>query len=264
MNPLASAKCAGRLLMALAAVSALLFAAGCTSSTSTSTNKQGFTNSSFSGTYVISIQGTDVNLTTTGVVPLAIMGTLQPNGSGGFNTAGTVLDIIDPGNTGINQGVTIGASSAYSVGQDGRGTATLVTNVANIGTLDIDFVLSSTSGGLISLFNTSTIPATGSGTIDLQTATSQSALTSLAFSLYGGDSSGAPAATVGAFSLNSSGVIQAGGTQDINDNGSSAASNGTTGIAITAGNVTLNSAGIRGHGHVDQRVLEQQLQLARS
>ena len=59
MNPLASAKCAQRLLMALAAASALMFLAACSSSSSTSVNKQGFSNTSLSGTYVFSSQGFD-------------------------------------------------------------------------------------------------------------------------------------------------------------------------------------------------------------
>ena len=64
MNPLASTKCAGRLLMALAAISSILFAAGCGSSSSLTTpNPVGFNNGSLNGTYVISISGTDVNAT---------------------------------------------------------------------------------------------------------------------------------------------------------------------------------------------------------
>ena len=247
MNSLAFSKCARRVSMALAAITGIVFAVACGSSNNNITppNKQGFNTGSFSGTYVISISGTDLN-SSDDIEPFSIVGTLQPNGTGGFTTG--TLDIIDPGNTGINLGATVGSTSSYSVSTDGRGTASLVTSVSAVGTLDVDFVLSSTSGGLISLFNTSTGDATGSGTIDLQTATTQSALTTLAFSLSGADSTGKALATVGGFTLNSSsGAIQA-GTQDINDGNSSSPSNGTTGVSITGGSVVLSSSGTTGTG----------------
>ena len=239
MNPLASITFARRVSMALAAIAGIAFTVACGSGGSAVVhNTIGFSNSSFSGTYVVSISGTDVN-SSKQPVPFAIVGTVQPNGSGGFN--GGTLDIIDPLNTGVNLAQALGSNSSYSVGSDGRSTGSLVTPVA---TFTVDFVLSSTSGGLISIFNSG---ATGSGTIDLQTATTQSSLPSaLAFSFSGADSSGDPLATVGAFPLNSSGTITSGGTQDINDDNSSSPSNGTTGVAITGGSVTLNSAGTSG------------------
>jgi len=49
MNPLASTKCAGRLLMALAAFTSILLIAGCSSSSKTPTNPEGFTNASLTG-----------------------------------------------------------------------------------------------------------------------------------------------------------------------------------------------------------------------
>ena len=61
MNPLASTKCAARLLMALAAVSGLFLTAGCSSSNKVSTNSEGFTNASLTGTYVFSVECGDVN-----------------------------------------------------------------------------------------------------------------------------------------------------------------------------------------------------------
>jgi len=64
MNPLASTKCAGRLLVAFAAISSILFAAGCGGSSTTVVPPPGgsFSNSSLNGTYVISISGTDANV----------------------------------------------------------------------------------------------------------------------------------------------------------------------------------------------------------
>src|ERR1035441_7326325 len=62
MNPLASTKCAGRLLMALTAIASILLIASCGSVSSLTTpNREGFGDGNLSGTYVISISGTDVN-----------------------------------------------------------------------------------------------------------------------------------------------------------------------------------------------------------
>ena len=246
MNPLASAKCARRLLTAVAAVSALMFLAACGgSSNSTSVNTQGFTNADFSGIYVISISGLDID-SSGNAVPFAIVGTIAPNGSGGFNTGGT-LDINDPDNTGVFVGPNaqaVSTSSSYSVGKDGRGTATIVTTAL---TFNVDFVLISTSHGLISRFDdTSTTIGTGSGTMDLQTTTAltQSSLGSYAFSLGGVDSGLNPLGTVGAFTLNSSGTITSGASaEDFNDDGTSGS--GYTNLPLS-GQVVLGSSGLSG------------------
>jgi hypothetical protein len=242
MNAFSLKKCATHVCLAAAAIAGIVFAAGCGNGSGiTPPNNQGFTNGSFSGTYVISITGTDVN-STNEVVPFTIVGTIQPNGNAGFG--GGSIDIIDPGNLGINLGEAISTTSSYAVSTDGRGTGSLVTSV---GTFNIDFVLSSTSGGLISRFDDGSEGiGTGSGMILQQTPTSQSALTALAFGLSGADGNGFPLATVGGFTLSGSGSINTGGMQDINDNNSSAQSNNTTGIAITGGSVVLNSAGTGG------------------
>jgi hypothetical protein len=233
MNPLASTKCAGRLLVALAAISSILFAVGCGSSSSlTKTNPVGFNNGSLNGTYVLSISGTDVNATAETESFFAIVGAITADGNG--NLTGTV-DINDPdrGSPGVFLGQTV--SGSYSITSDGRGSGTIKTSAL---TFDIDFVLSSTSSGLISRFDDA---GSGSGTIDLQTSTAtQASLASLAFSLSGVDSSGdAPLATVGAFTLNSSGTVTS-GTEDFNDNGSGT---GTAGVSLlTSSNLTLTSA----------------------
>jgi hypothetical protein len=210
MNPHASYKCAGRLLMALAAITSILVISGCGggSSSTPPPNQSGFSNSSLSGTYVISISGTDVN-TSSEVVPFAIVGTITTVGGGTF-TGGTV-DVNDPGNTGVNLGQTV--SGSYTINSDGRGTGTLTTTAA--GSFGIDFVLNSTGHGLITRFDGI---GTGSGTIDMQTVAT-SLTGSYAFSLSGSDSSGDPLATVGAFTLNSTSIA---GTQDFNDDNTSA------------------------------------------
>jgi hypothetical protein len=208
MNPLASSKCAGRLLMALAAISGIFLTAGCGSGSGiVPTNPVGFSNSSLNGTYVFSSSGIDSDGDS-----IAIAGALVANGSGGI-TGGT-MDIVDPG-VGIATGQTIGAGSSYRITGDGRGQAAL--NSAGT-TFVLDFVLISTSHGLVTEFDSI---GGGSGTIDLQTAlTGQSQLAGpYAFTLGGYDGGGASLAEVGAFTLNSSGAVTA-GVADFNDDGS--------------------------------------------
>jgi hypothetical protein len=217
MNPHAFTRLAGRVLLVLAAMTITAFLASCgSSSSSTAINPVGFSNSSLSGTYVFSSQGADA----ANGYPLAVAGTLVANGTGGI-TGGTI-DVVDPAFD-ISPSVppspaaqTI-ASGSYAVGSDGRGQASLTTTA--YGTYILDFVLISGSRGLVSEFDGN---GTGSGTIDLQTAvTGVSQLAGpYAFSLGGSDSisSLAPLATVGAFTLNSSGASTA-GIEDFNDAG---------------------------------------------
>jgi hypothetical protein len=229
MNSLASSKRAGRLLMALAAVSSIILAVGCGSSNVAAPNSNGFSNSSLSGTYVVAISGTDVNSKAGTESFFAIVGIITADGKG--NITGTV-DINDPALGGVFPGQTLTATK-YNITQDGRGTGTLATAE---GTFGLDFVLTSTGHGLITRFDGN---GTGSGTLDLQTSTSQASLTSLAFSLSGSDLSSNPLGTVGAFTLNSSGTITPAGLQDFNDNGDSATS-GLAGLALT-GSLVLSS-----------------------
>jgi hypothetical protein len=244
MNPHASYKCASRLLMAATAIVSILLTSGCggTSSNTPPPNQSGFTTASLTGTYVISVTGTDVNTTTSTpeVVPFALVGTIVSNGTGGISS-GTV-DISDPGNTGVNIGTAVSSTgSGYQINTDGRGTATL--NVSINGTtipFDFDFVLTSTSGGLISRFDDSGSDiGAGSGTIDLQSpATSLTG--SYAFSLSGADTAGNPLGTVGAFTIGTSGIT---GTEDFNEDGTSGS--GFSDLALT-GQATLGSSGTSG------------------
>ncbi len=230
MHPLASTKCAGRLLMALTAITSTLFIASCgSSSSSPAPNPQGFNDGSLTGTYVISISGTDVN-SSNSIVPFAIAGTIAANGKGGI-TGGTV-DINDPGNLGVLIGQAVNSSSSgYQVGQDGRGSGKLV--VASGATFDFEFVLTSASHGLISRFDGF---GTGSGTIDIQTSVT-SLTGSYAFSLSGTGSGGNPLGTVGAFTLSSNSIT---GTEDFNDDFTSGT--GFTGLTLT-GQVVLGAGG---------------------
>ncbi len=232
MNPLASTKLAGRLLMALAAIASIFLTAGCGSSNSPGTpNSNGFSDSNLSGTYVLAVSGTDINASSASF--FAIVGTIQADGKGNIKGSTTVdINDVNLGSPGVFLAQAVSAST-YNVNQDGRGTATLVTPK---GTFGLDFVLTSNSHGLITRFDNN---GTGSGTLDLQGSASQSSLTSLAFSLSGADGGGAPLGGVGAFTLNSSGAITS-GVQDFNDNGSSA---GLTNLSFSEpSSLTLTSS----------------------
>jgi hypothetical protein len=229
MNPLASTKCARRVLIALAAVSGLFFAVGCGNSSSTPPiNPVGFSTSSLSGTYVFSSEGVDAD-----GAPLAVAGTLVANGSGGI-TGGT-MDVVDAQDSTTPTPVTI-SSGSYTVGADGRGQASLSGSSFLGASLILDFVLTSTSHGLVTEFDGD---GTGSGTIDLQTAvTSLSQLAGpYAFNLAGVDGNFDPFATAGAFTLNSSGASTA-GVEDFNDDGAVYPGKSLTVPATTLGSGT--------------------------
>jgi hypothetical protein len=238
MNPLAYMKCAGRLLMALAAIASIVLMAGCGSSSGgpPTPNNTGFGDGNLKGTYVISISGMDLNTNTKEVGSFAIVGTINTDGNG--NITGGTVDVNDPDNVGVFTGknaatVTPAPASTYAIGQDGRGTGTLKTSVGSFG---LDFVLTSGNHGLITRYDPT---GTGSGTMDLQTSITQTSLASLAFSLAGVDSGGKPLGTVGGFTLNSSGTVNnSNSVEDFNDDGTST---GNTNLSLT-GQVVLSSS----------------------
>jgi len=166
----------------------------------------GFSNSNLNGTYTFSISGANAN----GLFAMA--GSFTACGcSGGTISAGTV-DIADPVNGAQSHLALITPSSLYSVSADGRGIAKLFFNTAAASNyeMDLDFVLTSSSHGLIIRYDPN---GTGSGTIDLQdSSVSQSQLASqfYAYSISGGDFSNASLAGVGVFQLDSTGTITSG------------------------------------------------------
>jgi hypothetical protein len=189
------------------------------------------TNSELNGTYTFSLVGTDASGNF-----FAMTGTVAANGSGGIT--GGAVDYSDPG--GGVQGAALSImGGSYAVGADGRGTATLI--VSNLGKVGVDFVLSSTSHGLITRFDSN---GSGSGTLDLQATTTQSQFAgSYAFSLNGLDGHLSPASLSGAFTLDASG--NATGVQDVNDALSLAANQPLTGTVMVGsgsapGTATLN------------------------
>ena len=171
----------------------------------------GFSKGDLNGTYVFSVSGTDFQ-----GAAVAIVGTISANGNGGI-TGGT-MDINDDNFTAPIPNLSISSSSNYSVGVDGRGTATLDVSTPFGSKIIFDFVLTSSSHGFIIQFDDN---ATGSGTLDLQAAglTQSSFAGSYAFSFAGVDSAGTGSfATVGNFTLDANGTITS-GLEDFNDNG---------------------------------------------
>ncbi len=170
-----------------------------------------FSKSSLNGTYVFSVSGLDSS-----GAPYAIVGTFTANGSGGI-TGGT-LDINDAQFPLLSiapiANAPISGSSTYSVGVDGRGTASLVNSTAFVSPIVLDFVLQDSTHGLVTEFDNT---ATGSGTLDAQT-TGTTPTGSYAFSFSGGsDASGSPYATVGNFTIGSGGSLT--GLEDVNTGG---------------------------------------------
>lgn len=218
------------------ALSFLAALAGCGSSSPTATPPPtgGFTNSNLKGTYVFSTSGTDVN-----GAPIAIVGSFTACGCSGGTISGGTIDAGDPA---LSAPISLQSfsSGTYKITADGRGQAELSTSTA-LGTVTLDFVLASPSGGLVTEFDDN---GTGSGTLDLQTSTTQSQLKSYAFELAGADGSGNSLLSAGAFSLNGSATVS-GGVGDFNDSG----------IPYVAqalgGSVTLGSGGTNGSAQLD-------------
>jgi hypothetical protein len=224
-----------RIILPLAIVSLALLVA-CGNNGAPNPNKNGYTNSDLSGTYVLSFSGSDVNLNTQTESFFAIAGTITADGNG--NISGGTVDINDAnlGGAGVFTAQALTAST-YTINSDGRGTGSLVTPQ---GTFGIDFVLTSDSHGLIMRFDNG---GSGSGTLDLQGTALQGQLSSLAFTMLGtefnSDLAFNPVGTVGAVSLNpGSGAINS-GIEDFNDTGSSA---GITDLTLT-GNLVIASGG---------------------
>jgi hypothetical protein len=186
-----------------------------------------FSNSNLSGTYVFSVSGIDVN-----GAPYSVLGSFTANGNGGNGQGGITGGTIDMNDADLATpmaNATIASSSTYTVGIDGRGRAKLNTSTP-LGTINLDFVLANSSHGLVTEFDTK---ATGSGTLDSQTA-STSAAGSYAFIFSGADVSNNTAslfATVGNFTLATGGTISS-GLEDFNESGFAYADQTLTGNVV--------------------------------
>ena len=181
--------------------------------------------------------------------PYALVGTFAANGSGGIS--GGAYDMNDaefPAQSPAippvaNQAITGGS---YSVQVDGRTRVTLNTSTpfgSNSGIL-LDVVLQNSSHGLVTQFDSD---ASGSGTVDLQTSGAIPTGT-YAFSLSGASVSGEAFATVGNFTVGSTGIS---GLIDINEGGIGAFTNETLAGSLSVGPsatpaTTLSSGGLSG------------------
>ncbi len=212
--------------ISFAAIAVLASCGGSSTAPPTPPPSGAYSNTNLNGTYTFSVAGADVN----GVFAMA--GTFTACGCSGGNISSGSVDLDSPG--GPIVAAAIGSNSTYRITSDGRGFARLfytIQGVAGTSEADIDFVLTSSSHGLVIRYDGA---GTGSGTIDAQASGTTLATTPYAFSLSGGDNSNGSLFTVGAFSLNSSGTI-ATGVADFNHNGIIG-----TQLALT-GSVTLGS-----------------------
>jgi hypothetical protein len=237
------------LLVALASIS---FLAACGGGNGTSpvnptppATGGNFGNNDLNGTYVFSISGSDPN-----GAPYAVAGTLTANGSGsncsskGSVTAGT-LDIASTDTSEFPDGPVARASftGSYCIGVDGRGSATLSTNIGGgFPNLALDFVMQNSSHGLVIEFDTF---GTGSGTLDLQ-GSNVTPSGPYAFLLSGATYSSATSfASAGNFTVGAGGSISA-GAADFNNGAASTYPDetltGTVAVSSTAPSTTFNTS----------------------
>ena len=208
-----------------------------------------FTNSNLSGNYVFSVTGTANDSPSNDFV--TIMGSFTADGSG--NITGGVLDQNSTATNGLILDTI--TSGTYSVGADGRPSGSssvpgglLTLQTQNSGTFLFDYVLTSSTHGLLTEFDSF---GSASGSLDLQANVSQADLNgqSYAFNFTGSSGFGTnlcglatsgssvPFATVGAFTLDSNGTV-ASGVEDFNNN---CTSSGSTNLAITGGDIDLST-----------------------
>jgi len=117
MNPLASYKCAGRVLMALVAISGIFLTVGCGSSGIIHSLGGGFSKSSLKGQYVISQTGIGVNQAQTGVNAFSETIVFTADGNGNLNV--TVDDFDQVGGP---FPLTSSVAGTYSIASDGTGS----------------------------------------------------------------------------------------------------------------------------------------------
>jgi len=209
-----------------------------------------FSNSNLSGNYVFSVTGTANDAPVNNFV--TIMGVFTADGNG--NITGGVLDQNSTASNGLILDTI--TSGTYGVGSDGRPTGSsslptglLTLQTQNSGPFQFDYVLTSSTHGLVTQFENF---GSASGSLDLQANVTQADIggQSYAFNLTGAwalsnnvcgfsapNNVPSPFATVGAFTLDSNGNLVS-GVQDFNDNCSSS---GLSNVAITAGKIDLTT-----------------------
>ena len=204
-----------------------------------------FSNGNLSGNYVFSVTGT----ASSGDF-VTIMGAFTADGNG--NITGGVLDQNSTASNGLILDTI--TSGTYNVGSDGRptGNASLATGLLTLqtssDTFQFDYVLTSSTHGLLTQFESF---GSASGSLDLQANVTQADIAgrSYAFNFTGSSGVGndvcgfsaagapVPFATVGAFTLDTNGIVVS-GVEDFNNNCSSS---GSTNLAITGGDIDLTT-----------------------
>lgn len=160
-----------------------------------------FSNATLDGNYAFSYSGDD------GSGFLGIIGEFTANGSGAISGTEDFLD----GASGPSVGESL--SGTYSIGPDGRGTVDLTSSTGEVWQIAI----ASNQHALLVNFNQG---ATGSGTIDKQTATTALAVGPYVFQVSGLDSGGLSVGVAGAFTSLGNGLLAPGGNvMDMNDAG---------------------------------------------
>jgi len=235
-----------RLLLPIALFAiAMLVACGSSTSTPVPPPSGAFSNTDFTGTYTFSVLGWD-NVPST----FAMSGSFTACGCSAGTISGGTVDIEDI--TGADTLNTVGNNSVYNITQDGRGTARLFMTTSGgtaLPEIDVDFVLTSGSHGLISRYDAN---GGGSGTIDSQGSGVALGTGAYAFSLSGSDLADNALATAGAFTLTSGGAIvttgASAGIQDFayptrnNYQGVALSGSVTLGSGTTPGTATLSSS----------------------
>lgn len=198
--------------------------------------------SNLKGTYVLEAAGADSSFN-----PYQFAGVIVLDGNGGISSGEQTVNFSDP-TTGlfVAKSDTINnVGSSYFLGPDGRGTITLNPNDADIGAETFSLVFLSNSQALIAALPTSTLTISGTGTMDLQTAT-LAPTGGYAFAVSGTDvSSASPTAFAGILNIDSPNNISGkGSVADQNLAGTLASSNGNVSGTLSnpdlLGAVTLN------------------------
>jgi hypothetical protein len=120
MNPLASTKCARRLLMALAAISSIILAVGCGSSGSPVQVTGGFSNASLKGSYAYTLKGYGFNAGSVTAANFFVEGGVFTADGNGNVTAGTD-DFVEAALNTTQAFTGSAVTGIYSINSDGTG-----------------------------------------------------------------------------------------------------------------------------------------------
>ena len=225
------------------ALSTLALLAGCGGGNNTAKPTPpptgGFSVANLKGTYVFSMTGSDL----TGNF-IAMTGVFTATGTAGNSgISGGIVDINNSGSGFTSNPIT---SGNYTVTADGRGQATLATTTPFGSAMQVDFVLTSNSGGFITEFDGH---GSASGSLELQTAATQPAAGTYVFGLSGIGTSATslvPAGAAGAITIDGSGAAT--GSYDYNNDGTPALIAINSGSNLSAGSTPGTATLVTGSG----------------